>query len=198
MKIKKLKEYKVLACSKLMELVTGSIDSDIIIDTNLKDQLTAALNLPISAETNSSAFLKKYATDLRAYDKKFNANKGIDDCLENPSYYHDLVNLMFEKFPFSYLSGYPVKPFSRSGLHQFSLDRLDNSKNHAENFKLGLLRVCTVTEQHLFPKHCTDTMSKISFLDCLREILIDQSNPTNNHFQKLFTVKEKRYFYYII
>lgn len=187
------------ACQELMHLLKESIDSDINIDQNLKIELNQRLGINLDYEENSLKYLKKYAADIRSSDLELNRknrDKGekdqhVPDC----SFYFEMVQFMLQKFPFSFLSGLPVVPLARSGLYQFSLDRLDNSRNHYENYLAGLLRVSTVTEQHLFPWHCKDWDSKREFLAHLASLFESNAQEDIVQDEREFTDIENRYVY---
>jgi len=182
-----------------MDLLKDSIESDIVIDDGLKLEITQKLGINLEYEMNSAKYLKKYAADIRSSDLEFNRQnrkKGIvAQHVPACSFYLEMVQFMIHNFPFSFLSGSLVVPFARSGLFQFSLDRLDNSKNHYENYTAGLLRVCTVAEQHLFPWQCKDWDSKKEFLIHLAAHFDSNANENIVQDERDFNDIEKRYFY---
>jgi hypothetical protein len=172
---KKLKREQ--ACKTLMDLLKESLREEKEISDILKEELIAHLSLDLRFEVDSDRYLEKYAADIRSSDLDFNRSlfkKGfISRQLPTIEFYNQMVYYMLNHFPYSYLSNKKVIPFARSGLDQFSLDRLDNSVNHFENFSSGLLRVCTVTEQHLFPRHCKNWTTKKAFLYQLAHVLLN-------------------------
>ena len=191
------------ACKALMDLLKESIREEKEISNILKMELTVHLSLDLRFEVDSDKYLEKYAADIRASDLDFNRTilkKGIiARQLPTIHVYNQMVHYMLNRFPYSYLSNKKVCPFARSGLDQFSLDRLDNKVNHYENFCSGLLRVCTVTEQHLFPRHCKDWTSKKDFLYQLAHVLLDSHDDLIDVERvRSLTLNEKRYYLYNI
>ena len=187
------------ACHELMHLLKESIDSEINVDQALKDEIDQRLGIDLEFEQNSVKYLKKYASDIRSSDLELNRKyreKGMEtQHVPACSSYLEMVQFMIRKFPFSFLSGLRVVPLARSGLYQFSLDRLDNSRNHYENYTAGLLRVSTVTEQHLFPWHCKDWDSKREFLLHLATLFDSDTQNNTVQVEREFDDIEKRFVY---